>query len=264
MQPIRAIPVSLCRSLEVLLTDLDDTLTEGGMLPPSSYAALWELYRAGIQVAPVTGRPAGWCDHLARMWPVAGVVGENGAFVYVYHREEKLMERRYLLCEAERLEGARRLEVVKRRVLAEVPACGISADQGFRAADLAIDIREDVAPLAREQVERILEIARQEGATCKLSSIHVNIWYGSFDKVAGIREFLRLSGKGELEDFQERILFIGDSPNDEPLFQALKSSVGVANIAPFLDRLHHPPAYLTERPAAAGFCEAVSTILSRR
>lgn len=213
----------------------------------------------------VTGRPAGWCDHIARMWPVEAVIGENGAFIYAYRRRRKKMERIFLVSEAERSEGRRRLEAVRRRALSEVPGCAVAADQAFRISDLAIDFREDVPPLDREGIEKICRIAAEEGAVCKVSSIHVNCWYGDFDKVAGLRAYLK-NRSLSLDDpgLQERILFIGDSPNDEPMFKHLRHTVAVANIREFLDQLAHPPRYLTVKPAADGFCEAVDLMLEKR
>ena len=72
------------RKIRFVLTDIDDTLTENGRLPAKSYQALESLQQSGLKVIPITGRPAGWCDHIARMWPVDGVVGENGAFYFTY------------------------------------------------------------------------------------------------------------------------------------------------------------------------------------
>ncbi len=133
----------------LVLTDIDDTLTPEGRLPAAAYRALEALTEAGFAVAPITGRPAGWCDMIARFWPVAGVVGENGAFYFAYDAANRKMRRAYAASTAERAENHRRLERVRARVLAEVPGAGVSADQAYREADLAIDFCEDVAPLAR-------------------------------------------------------------------------------------------------------------------
>jgi HAD superfamily hydrolase (TIGR01484 family) len=263
--PIADIPAPLCRELATFFTDIDDTLTWEGLLPPSSYARLYDLDAAGIEVVVVTGRPAGWCDLIARLWPVAAVIGENGALIYSYRRRQKKMERIYLLSEQERLEGRRRLEAVRRRVLAEVPGCAVAADQAFRLFDLAVDFREDVPPLGRREVERICRIATEEGAVAKVSSIHVNCWYGDFDKVAGLDAYLESRGRSPADTgLKERVLFIGDSPNDEPMFRRLRHTVAVANIRGFLDQLESPPRYLTVKPAAEGFCEAVDLILGKR
>lgn len=256
--PISEIPAGRCRGLRWLFTDIDDTLTTDGLLLSESFAALWSLHEAGIRVVPVTGRPAGWCDHIARMWPVSGVIGENGAFSFVYDRARRRMERRWLLSEDERREGALRLTAVLRRVLDEVPGAAVSADQAYRAVDLAIDYREDVSPLDAEAVARICQIAHEEGATCKVSSIHVNCWYGSFTKVSGVERFVDVDGE------QEQIAFCGDSPNDEPLFARLQTSVGVANIAPYLSDLRHPPRYLTGEKGGRGFAELAALLIARR
>jgi HAD superfamily hydrolase (TIGR01484 family) len=262
--PAAEIPAETCAALDWLFTDIDDTLTTDGLLLGESFGALWRLHAAGVAVVPVTGRPAGWCDHIARMWPVAGVVGENGAFAFVYDRARRKMDRRWLIDEEERREGARRLQEVRRRVLAEVPGAGISADQAYRSVDLAVDYREDVGPLGPEAVRRICAIAGEEGATCKVSSIHVNCWYGSFSKVSGVEGFLDAGGHGRLDELEPRVLFVGDSPNDEPLFARLENSVGVANIAPFLGSLRTPPRYVTAAEGGLGFAELAGILLSRR
>jgi HAD superfamily hydrolase (TIGR01484 family) len=263
--PLREIPAERCRELRLLFTDIDDTITAEGRLPASTFECLWALEQAGVRAVAVTGRPAGWCDHIARMWPVAGVVGENGALIYSYDRQRRRMERTYLIPEEERREGQRRLARIRERALAEVPGCAVAADQPFRVADLAIDYREDVGPLSEAEVQALCRIIESEGATYKISSIHINCWFGDFDKVRGVRRFLADRGQDlDAPEVQDSALFIGDSPNDEPMFQALAASIGVANIRPFLDRLTYPPAYITERPAAFGFAEAVEVIRSRR
>lgn len=263
-QSIRQIPSGFCRHLEYYFTDLDDTLTTGGLIPPAAFQAVWDLHRAGVAVVVVTGRPAGWCDHLARMWPLLAVIGENGAFYFAYDRAERKMTRRYLISEEDRRRGRERLEAVRRRVLEEVPGCGISADQAYRITDLAVDFREDVAPLGAEAIDRICRIAREEGAVCKVSSIHVNCWYGEFDKVRGVRTLVEDRIGRAFEEVRRRVAFIGDSPNDEPLFAAIDVSIGVANIRPFLDRIRSRPAFITEREGGEGFEEAARVILAGR
>lgn len=262
--PVERLPQEACAALRTFFSDLDDTLTTDGRVPPASFQALWRLAGAGIDAVVVTGRPAGWCDHIARMWPVKAVIGENGAFHYAYDRDARRMERRYLLSEEERRRGQEGLARIRRRVLAEVPGCGISADQPFRLFDLAVDFREDVPPLGDEAIDRICRIAREEGATCKVSSIHVNCWYGDFDKVRGVRALLEAEGGRGLESMLETAAFIGDSPNDEPLFAALPLSIGVANLRPFLPRLRSLPRYLTRAEGGEGFQEAAEVILAGR
>jgi hypothetical protein len=256
--------LGLCRGLTHLFTDIDDTLTRDGMLPRGSYGALWQLAEAGIGVIAVTGRPAGWCDHIARMWPVSGVVGENGALCYVYDRTQRRMRRRT----ADGLAGIpgrqERMQAAAARVLRDVPGTALAADQAFRTSDIAIDYREDVAALGPDAVDAICRILAEEGMRFRVSSIHVNFWLGDFDKTAGVRMVVELTGENDRTLLDERAVFIGDSPNDEPLFQAFAHSVAVANIREFLPGLEHLPEFVTEAEFAEGFCEAASAILDRR
>jgi HAD superfamily hydrolase (TIGR01484 family) len=260
--PLSLLPARICRRLAFLFTDIDDTITEGGMLPSDSYAALWDLWRAGIRIVPVTGRPAGWCDHIARMWPVAGVIGENGAFWYSYDREQRKMTRRDL--SGSQPADRDRLLAAARRVLAEVPGTQLAADQAFRVSDVAIDFCEDVPPLPAASVDEICRILAAEGVSFKVSSIHVNFWQGGFDKLSGARAFLEETAGARFEETADRCLFIGDSPNDEPLFAGFPHTIAVANLKRFLPRLSSLPAYITEAESARGFCEAAAAILAVR
>ncbi len=262
--PIQQIPKAFCQRLTWLFTDIDDTLTTSGLIPSFAFDALWQLHDRGVRLVPVTGRPAGWCDHIARMWPVSGVVGENGAFYFAYDRKRRKMKRRFSVSDREREEGRRKLGRIKERALAEVRGAGIAADQPYRISDLAIDFREDVEPLDRDAVRRICEIAREEGAVCKVSSIHVNCWYGDFDKISCVKTFLQEEERQNFDSILDRILFIGDSPNDEPMFKEFAVSVGVANLKDFLDDLVYLPRYITEQDSSLGFSEAVCEILRKR
>jgi HAD superfamily hydrolase (TIGR01484 family) len=262
--PLRDMPASLCSRLSLLFTDIDDTLTRDGMLPAGSYSALWDLAAAGISVVPVTGRPAGWCDHIARMWPVAGVVGENGAFVYAYDREKRRMRRTSAPNARSSAADREALSAIAARVLKTVPGTAAAADQAFRISDFAIDFREDVPPLPKEAVDAICDALSHEGVHFKVSSIHVNFWLGDFDKMSGVRLFLSQALRRNLSEVSEESVFIGDSPNDEPLFEGFRHSIAVGNLRAFMDRIEHTPEFITEADAADGFCEAASFILSRR
>jgi HAD superfamily hydrolase (TIGR01484 family) len=137
------------RRVEVVLTDIDDTLTLHGRLPAIAYTAMERLADAGIKVIPITGRPAGWCDHIARMWPVDGVVGENGAFWFRYDRGERKLRRRFLMDETTRRQNRCKLETLAREILAAVPGAALASDQLYREVDLAIDFCEDRQRLVR-------------------------------------------------------------------------------------------------------------------
>jgi hypothetical protein len=198
------------------------------------------------------------------MWPVDGVVGENGAFYYRYDRNQRAMTRSYTLPPTELSAGRQRLAAIAARVLREVPGTAIAADQPFRVSDFAIDFREDVPPLPPASVDAISRILASEGVTHKVSSIHVNFWIGAFDKLACARRFLEQQSGMSLAAAAERALFVGDSPNDEPLFGGFPHTIAVANIREHLGRLGHLPEYVTTADAAEGFVEAVNIILARR
>lgn len=242
--------------------DIDDTLTSDGRLTASAYSALEKLQQAKLLVVPITGRPAGWCDHIARMWPVDAVVGENGAFYFRYDRTARTMQRRYVDDEATRATNRARLAKIGERILAAVPGAAIAADQHYRVADLAIDFCEDVARLPDAAIERIAALMREEGMTAKISSIHVNGWFGRYDKLGMTKTLMRECFAVDLDAERSRYVFAGDSPNDAPMFAFFPHSIGVANVRAFAGRLDAEPAYVTKAKSGAGFCELAEFLLA--
>ncbi len=264
MQPLDAFPVSARRRILGVFTDIDDTLTTGGRLTADAFTALERLHEAGLIVVPVTGRPAGWCDHIARMWPVDGVVGENGAFYFRYDREGRNLIRRFLQSESERAANRRKLESLRERILEQVPGSAVAADQRYRDSDLAIDYCEDIERLDAAKVRRIIELFEEAGASVKVSSIHVNGWFGSYDKLAMTRVMMDECFDIDLDAEPERFVFVGDSPNDAPMFAHFPNGVGVANVLDFAAALPALPAYVTERRGGAGFAELAAALIEAR
>jgi HAD superfamily hydrolase (TIGR01484 family) len=261
MKPIEEFPEERKGSIHYVLTDIDDTLTLGGRIPGAAFQAMENLQASGIRVIPITGRPAGWCDHIARMWPVDGVVGENGAFYFRYDPEKRKMIRRYIRSTEQRQADRERLAAIGREILEAVPGCRISADQPFREADLAVDFCEDVPALPESRVLRIREIFESRGAVAKISSIHVNGWFGEYDKLTMTRIFFREVLGLDLEAVRDQAVFSGDSPNDEPMFAFFPDSVGVANIRAFARSLRHRPRWVTAGEGGLGFAEMAGVIL---
>jgi hypothetical protein len=242
-----------------LLFDIDETLTSDGRLTAEAYAAMERLKRAGRFVVPITGRPAGWCDHIARMWPVDAVVGENGAFYF--HFAEGRLHKTFQDGEAVRAANRGRLQAIAARILAHVPGCAIASDQPYRETDLAIDYCEDVPPLPLEEAQRIAELMRNAGLTAKVSSIHVNGWFGDYDKLAMTRRLFAERFAIDLDAANAQLAFAGDSPNDAPMFAFFENSVGVANVARFAGRLEAEPKYVTRGVAGSGFAELAAHLL---
>jgi HAD superfamily hydrolase (TIGR01484 family) len=264
MHPLTTFPPDSRRSIKGVFCDIDDTLTTDGRLTADAYAALERLQAAGLRVVPITGRPAGWCDHIARFWPVDAVVGENGAFWFRYDHAARRMLRSFVDDEAARAANRQRLGAIGEAVLREVPGAAVAADQHYRESDLAIDFCEDVPPLPAEAIDRIVAVMQRHGLTAKVSSIHVNGWFGSYDKLGMTRRLMREAFDVDLDAERARYVFVGDSPNDAPMFGFFPHAVGVANVQNFAGRLAASPAFVTQAAAGAGFCELADVLLAGR
>jgi HAD superfamily hydrolase (TIGR01484 family) len=275
MKPITAMTADEATGVRYILMDIDDTLTRKGKLLSSSYTALWNLKEAGLKVIPVTGRPAGWCDLIAREWPVDGVVGENGALAFweeadtgsAQNSGEKL--KRLPVLKADYHPNAVRndhpvLERVKEKAFAEFPELKLAKDQFARLFDLALDFAEEEPVLPLSAAERVKAIAQEEGAVAKVSSIHINIWMGNYNKLSMAERFLAKhfcwqSGAGDRE-----VVFVGDSPNDEPMFARFPLACAVANITRYGALVKHFPAYAASKECGDGFAEIAEVILKKR
>jgi HAD superfamily hydrolase (TIGR01484 family) len=262
MRPISEMTAEEAAGARFVLMDIDDTLTREGKLLASSYDALWKLREAGLRLIPVTGRPAGWCDLIAREWPVDGVVGENGALAF--WKEPGPGGRRVL--RQEFYPGAVQndhplLAKIRERALAEVPGLRVAKDQFARIFDLALDFAEEDPALPLEAAERVRAIAEEEGAMAKVSSIHVNIWMGTYDKLSMAERFLRRRFGWDAGTGGREVVFVGDSPNDEPMFARFPLACAVANVRRYGALIKHPPAFVASRDCGDGFAEIAGTLL---
>jgi len=262
MKPFDQFPAFLKKNIKYVLTDIDDTLTVDGRLPAPAFIAMERLKNAGIKVIPITGRPAGWCDHIARMWPVDGLVGENGAFYFRYDDSLKKMQRRYFKSEEQRIADRHRLEKLKAEILLKIPGCRVSVDQAYREADLAIDYCEDIERLPDHDIDKIVSLFENAGAQAKVSSIHVNGWFGDYDKLTMTAMMFEEVYGHRLGKVKDQIIFSGDSPNDVPMFAYFPNSVGVANVNQFEGKMDHYPAWVTKNEGGYGFAEMVKMLLA--
>lgn len=261
MRPLSEMSAAEARAVTVVCTDIDDTLTQNGRLLDEAYHAMWRLHNAGVRVLPVTGRPAGWCDLIARQWPVAAVVGENGAFV-TYMDDEVMMEYVHPSIPAARVRE--KLEEVRESVLARVPGSRVAKDQPYRRFDLAIDFCEEPPRLGLEEARRIADVCREHGAECKISSIHVNTWFGRYSKRDMTVRFLKDFYGMQVSSLSNAVLYCGDSPNDEPMFEQFPLSCGVANIRGMLGLIQTEPRFVTTESHGRGFAELVDHVLRLR
>ncbi len=260
--PISQLPLATVRNITAILSDIDDTISLHGRLPAVAFDAMERLHKAGILIIPVTGRPAGWCDHIARMWPIDGIVGENGAFYFRYDDNKKVMTRRYAQAADVRTANKVRLLDIAGEVLKQFPGTAIASDQNYREIDVAIDYCEDVPALPLAVAQEIAGYFHKHGATAKVSSIHVNAWFGTHDKLIMSKQLLRSVFNVENEKLS--VAYCGDSPNDAPMFAHFPVSIGVANIKPFLAMIDHQPQYVTASEGGLGFAEFADIVLRAR
>ncbi len=246
--------------IKFLFTDIDDTLTDQGRLGPEAYLSLWSAFNAGIKVIPVTGRPAGWCELIARQWPVDAVIGENGAFYFSVKNNK--MKRSFSVPPSQIKNNKKKLVLIKQNIIKLFPKIKVSSDQFVRLFDLAIDIAEEANPALNEsEINQILDLFHAAGAHAKASSIHINGWYGDYNKLTATLRFLKNEYQLEGQSVIDQCAFIGDSPNDEPMWAHFKNSFGVANIKRFLPQLKTPPSFITKERGGLGFTEAVTQLL---
>lgn len=261
MQPLTTFPDDVRCAVRSVLFDIDDTLTTDGRLTAVAYGAMEKLQVAGKRVVAVTGRPAGWCDHIARLWPVDAVIGENGAFFFRYNHTTRRMDRVYNAPADEIAVNRSKLMAIGANIINAVPGACIASDQAYRETDLAIDFCEDIPALEATAVARIADLMTDAGLTAKISSIHVNGWFGKYDKLTMARRLFADAFGINLDLDRSAHVFVGDSLNDEPAFAYFPNAVGVSNISDFSDVLITPPAYVTEARSGNGFVELVSFLL---
>lgn len=262
LRPLRLWPSEQRLRVCGVFADIDDTLTDDGRIRSSVFEAMERLQAAGKLMIPITGRSAGWCDMIARTWPVDAVVGENGALYFRYDSELRRMHRAFVDPPETRSLNRRRLEAVRDEVLKTVAGAAVAADQLYRETDLAIDFAEDVALLPAASIDAIVAAFERHGATAKISSIHVNGWFGDYDKLTMTKRMMQELFDVDLDAAMETYAFIGDSPNDAPMFGYFPNAVGVANLMQFQDQCPMLPEWITEAPRGDGFVELVDMILS--
>lgn len=237
---------------DILFTDVDDTLTTDGRLLPETYLAICRLAAAGIQVIPVTGGCAGWCDQIIRTWPVRAVIGEGGAF-YI-EREAPQVTRWQFWGDRDQhsADQASILAAVSTLDLGFQPQ--LATDQPFRYVDVAIDYNQQQS-LSGDQVQAVHRALSAKGFHVRQSSIHLNVWLGDFDKCTmALRVGKTLLGL-DPDELKSRAVFIGDAPNDESMFAFFPLSVGVANIRHHLEHMQARPAVVMNQRSGLGFAE---------
>ena len=242
-----------------LLTDIDDTLTRDGAIEVAALQALHDLAEAGVPVMAITGRPAGWSKPFVQEWPVAAIVAENGAVLL--RRDGDVVRHDFTQDEATRRDNQRRLRACATEILASVPGATLARDSAGRLTDIAID-HSEFEQLPADLIDRVVALMRSHGLSATVSSIHINGWIGHHSKWTAARWAVETAlGRPFVAD---QWLYVGDSTNDQLLFQHLPLTVGVANIARFLPQLRHRPRWVTHGERGQGFAEVAQRLLMAR
>ena len=271
MHPLHDWPLAARRRIAGVFTDIDDTLTTEGAITPDALAALAALKTAGLDVIAITGRPVGWSEPFARDWPVDAIVAENGAVALVKHKKGLLpttdghqtLSKRYQLDAQSRAGNRARMQAVLARIGRELPGVHPATDSPGRETDIAID-HSEFAHLDSAQIADVVRIMRSEGMNASVSSIHINGWFGSHNKLQGARWMVgELLGR-DLDAEMDRWVYVGDSTNDVLMFEAFGNSIGVANVRRFEAQLGHLPRYITRGERGAGFAEVAAAVLAAR
>ena len=259
LRPLAELAPARLASLRGVMTDIDDTLTRDGAIEPAALAALQRLAGAGLPVIAITGRPAGWSEPFALAWPVAAIVAENGAVML--RRGDGALRIDFVADAAQRADNLRRLQACAQAVLREVPGARLAQDSAGRLTDIAID-HSEFAQLDERQIGQVVAVMRDHGLTATVSSIHINGWIGSHGKPSGARWAVALALG--LPFVADEWVYVGDSTNDQAMFEALPLSVGVANIARFLPQLQVFPGFVTPAERGQGFAELADAVLAAR
>lgn len=267
LKPLSDLSVDDARSVQWLLTDVDDTITTNGKLHPSSLDAMWKLHDDGIKIVCVTGGSAGWGDVYLRQWPVEAVISESGA-VSLYREGVPGMEvgriRHFVHPSIDDGKYREKADRLISRVLTEVSGSKLSSDQFARIYDIAFDYRSEPPYLDSAAVADIVEICQEEGATAAVSSIHVNCWFGSYDKREGSLCFMEQIMGVHRDSLPHCCGYCGDAPNDQSMFSLIPVSFGVANVLDKVPEMAFLPRYVASARCGEGFSQIASALKVRR
>ena len=174
-----------------------------------------------------------------------------------------MLEKLYQQGAATRATNFAHMQQVAQRVLREMPGTMLSQDSPGRETDIAID-HSEFTQLSSDKIGQAVRLMRSAGMNTSVSSIHINGWFGDHNKLEGARWIVRSLLGRDLAQEMQRWAYVGDSTNDQLMFEAFAHSVGVANIARFVPELQHFPTYITQGERGAGFAEVAAALLSVR
>ena len=260
MKPVSSWQITERQKIVGVFTDIDDTLTTEGGITSDALQALHNLKAAGLMVIPITGRPVGWSIPFASIWPVDAMVAENGAVALLHNPTTNQVSKIYQQDEATRTHNFEQMQRIAQRVLKEIPGTALAQDSPGRETDIAFD-HSEFHKLSQDQIQQVLQLLKQEGMTATVSSIHINAWFGDHNKWHGAQWILKQLTGRELKQELDQWVYVGDSTNDQVMFEHFTHSVGVANIKRFENELKHLPQYIANQERGAGFAEVANALL---
>ena len=195
----------------------------------------------------------------ALKWPVDAMVAENGAVALLHNAQTNQVSKIYQQDQAIRNHNFEQMQRIARKVLEEIPSTVMSQDSAGRETDIAFD-HSEFHHLSTQQIQQVVTLLQQEGMTATVSSIHINAWFGDHNKWHGAQWILKeLTGRDLTQELDQWV-YVGDSTNDQVMFEHFTHSVGVANIKRFENELQHLPKYIASKERGAGFAEVAKAL----
>jgi HAD superfamily hydrolase (TIGR01484 family) len=260
LNPLSSWPLFAREKIVGVFTDIDDTLTTSGAITNDALEALKELKEAGFIVISITGRPVGWSLPFVSIWPVNAIVAENGAVALLHSHKTNQVQKIYQQDLGTRTHNFEQMKRILQRVLQEIPGTVMAQDSMGRETDIAFD-HSEFHKLTTEKIQQVVSLLQQEGMTATISSIHINAWFGDHNKWHGAQWILKQLTGRDLKQELDQWVYVGDSTNDQVMFEHFTHSVGVANIKRFEKELKHLPKYIAQKERGAGFAEVAQALL---
>jgi len=263
-KPFDTLPQSDLSKVTDFLFDIDDTVTLDGVLPREAANALYDAAQCGVRLYAVTGRSASWAELRLRLFPLAGAVAETGAMAFIKGKPVRVLHSEN---DADlRLRNAQKRKALERDICSQIPGARMALDNMGRVYDSAFDLIEDGPLLSETSAKQIRDRLASEGLQVAQSSVHINAWFGNFNKATMSDRLLHEVRGSGLED-NDTLLYAGDSKNDAAMFKRVHHSVGVANVASSLEALEaikSAPRYVTEGKGGFGFAQIIGALVKAK
>lgn len=234
--------------IKYIISDVDDTITKNGKLLPHALDALYKLKASGRTIVLLTGGSAGWSDTYIRQWPVDAVIAESGAVFLGYSKGGEITS---IINPEIQQDKALKL---RRKLMEYTSAYPFSSDQFARVFDVAYD-KKKMSNAEKTALKNILTLF---GASFSESSIHINAWFGDYNKKSSLRYFMTNVLSISEEEYLEKGMYIGDSLNDEPLFGYFPLSVGMHSVEDMKSSFKELPTYISQYGGGDGFFEVAA------